>query len=430
MTNNETNLETTEEQSYQTEILPSSQLILEKLSIDQSNIKFIKPRWKRPHYRAIVNWLVKYQPFEGVSHLEKVRGYLEGFYHLCEVENWDSASKILLSPLEFLDGNHLSLQLDIWSYFQEEISLCKKLLHKVNSTVDVDCFIVIGDGYIDLGQYDKAFETYHNGLKLSRQMNDCNGEITSLLCLGLICHYQGKYHEAVKYYQKALNTNIKIEDLTTDYLLLKAKILGNLGMTYHNLDKYRESVECNESSLVLFRQLGDRRGEALALLGLGQDYYTLGDHEQALHCSQQALDVAQKIGDRSSEANAINILGMLCRVDDNYQQAINFHQQQIAIAREFGGLREEGYAMGNLSVVYEKLGDYIQSANYAQQYLSISQKLGDRRGEGAALHSLGIALLELSNLVDSLETLQSALEIFRAVSSKSEEAEVLKDLAI
>ncbi|MDJ1185878.1 tetratricopeptide repeat protein, partial [Roseofilum casamattae] len=35
-----------------------------------------------------------------------------------------------------------------------------------------------------------------------------------------------------------------------------------------------------------------------------------------------------------------------------------------------------------------------------------------------------------SNLVDSLETLQSALEIFRAVSSKSEEAEVLKDLAI
>ncbi|WP_353933032.1 tetratricopeptide repeat protein [Okeanomitos corallinicola TIOX110] len=430
MINNQTNFETIEQQSYQTEILPSDKSILDHLSINPSDIKSIKPRWKRTQYRAIVNWLTKYQFYEDASNLDKVRGYVEAFYHLCEVENWDSASKVLLSPLEFLDGNHLSLQLDIWSYYQEEISLCQKLLYKLNSTVDIDCFVVMGDGYIDLGQYQKAFEAYQNGLKLSRQINNCNGEITNLLCLGLICHYQGQYNEAVKYYQQALKTNIKLEDLTSEYLFLKAKTLGNLGITYHNLDKYNESVQCNESSLALFRQLGDQRGEASALLGLGQDYYTLGDYEKGFDCTQQALDIAQEIGDRSNEAEALNILGMLYREMGDYEQAIDLHQQQIIIVREVGDLRGEGYAMGNLSVVYEKLEDYVQSGNYAQKHLAISQRLGDRRGEGAALHSLGIALLELSEFTDALKILQTALAIFKEVDSKSEEAQILQDLAI
>lgn len=401
--------------------------LFEKLEINLEEISLEQ----LSNYTAVEYFLtIEDEPSSDVTNLEKVNRYLESFHHLCEVENWDAASKILFSPLEIFDGNHLSLQLDTWNYYQKEISLSQKLLHKLAPTVDIDCYIVMGDGYIDLGQYDKAFEAYQNGLKISRKINDSDREITNLLCLGLICDYQGKYCEAVEYYQEGLNTNIKLEDLTTEYLFLKAKILGNLGMTYYNLDKYDKSVDCNENSLNLFRQLGDKKGEALALISVGRYYYTLGDYEQGLQCGKQALDIAQEIEDRSSEAEALNILGMIYRGMENYQQAIDSHQEQIFIAREIGDLREEGHAMGNLSIVYEKLEDYPQSANYAHQFLSISQKLGDRRGEGAALHSFGIALLELSHFSEALETLQTALEIFREVASQSEEAQTLIDLAI
>ena len=62
MSNNNTDIKTVEQQTSKTELLPSGESVLEQLSIDISNIKSIKPKWKRTHYIAIVNWLTEYQP--------------------------------------------------------------------------------------------------------------------------------------------------------------------------------------------------------------------------------------------------------------------------------------------------------------------------------------------------------------------------------
>lgn len=43
-------------------IVPSGETILKKLDIDPTVLKFIKPRSKRAQYRAIIDWLTKYQP--------------------------------------------------------------------------------------------------------------------------------------------------------------------------------------------------------------------------------------------------------------------------------------------------------------------------------------------------------------------------------
>ena len=41
-------------------LIPSSDSVLAELGIDRTDLKSIKPRWKRTQYRAIVNWLTKY----------------------------------------------------------------------------------------------------------------------------------------------------------------------------------------------------------------------------------------------------------------------------------------------------------------------------------------------------------------------------------
>lgn len=51
---------------------PSS-LVLAALNIDQNQIKSIKPRRQRRHYRAVVNWLINtYQPKDS-SQFDKLR---------------------------------------------------------------------------------------------------------------------------------------------------------------------------------------------------------------------------------------------------------------------------------------------------------------------------------------------------------------------
>ncbi|MCP2732678.1 hypothetical protein NJ959_30050, partial [Symplocastrum sp. BBK-W-15] len=76
-------------------LLADSKSILDHLSIDPSTIKYIKPRWKRTQYRAIVNWLTKYQAYENASNLEKVKGLSEAFYTFCNVEEWTKAVRIV-----------------------------------------------------------------------------------------------------------------------------------------------------------------------------------------------------------------------------------------------------------------------------------------------------------------------------------------------
>jgi len=352
------------------------------------------------------------------------------FYHLCALENWRGASTLLLSHLDVFEGTPLSLKLDTWGYCQQAIVLCQQLLSKVDDDIDITCFIAIGDGYIDLGEYENAVMAYQQGLERASEVDDALRAITNLYCLGLVCHYQSKYLKAIEYYQKCLDAEIRLEDLTVEFLAQKARVLGNLGLTYHQLDRYPESFDCHERSLALFQQLGDLNGEMIALRGLGTSHNTLGNYNKALQCGQKALEIAQELSDRSSEAEALNILGMAYRNLEDFSQALDYHQQQLSLAVEIGDIREEGYAVGNLSVVFERMDDFEQSLEYAKRHLDIAIRLGDRRSEGAALYSCAGALLNLEKSLEGVETMKRALEIFRDVGSQSEEADALYDLAI
>jgi tetratricopeptide (TPR) repeat protein len=407
----------------------SNDFLVEILGLTKEEIKLIQPCWKRVHYRAVINWLTQYEPAIDSSNIEQLRSYIESFYHLCEAESWKASQKILFSPLEDFNGNHLSLQLDQWSYYREEIELAQKLINKLDDLVDIDCLIIIGDGYLDLGKLDSAIEAFQHALRLSKASNNPRKIITCLSCIGLTLHYQGKYLQALQHYEEGLLVEIPCKNIEIEDLTQKAKLIGNLSLTYHHLDRYHDAAQYQDDSLTLFRQLGDLRGEAIALSGLGMINNSLGEYEKSIEYADRAWKIYEEIGDIGVQADALNVLGMSCRGLENYQQSIELHQEQLVLARQIGSLRDEANAVGNLSMVYEILEDYPKAIEYAKEQLYLADLMGDERGRGAALHSLGISLFYTSNISESLEKFQAALTIFKSVSSRSEEAEVLKDLA-
>ncbi|NER07969.1 MAG: hypothetical protein F6K17_38175, partial [Okeania sp. SIO3C4] len=50
--------------------------------------------WQLGQWVAIRNWLTKYKPKQNANNLELVKGYLQAFQHLCELEEWELAYKI------------------------------------------------------------------------------------------------------------------------------------------------------------------------------------------------------------------------------------------------------------------------------------------------------------------------------------------------
>ena len=77
---------------------------------------------KLDHYIAVKNYLMdEDKPSPNAENIEKVKGLLEAFYHLCDVEDWVKASDLFMKRLSDSEKSLLHFQLDIWGYFQEEI---------------------------------------------------------------------------------------------------------------------------------------------------------------------------------------------------------------------------------------------------------------------------------------------------------------------
>ena len=71
------------------------------------------------------------------------------------------------------------------------------------------------------------------------------------------------------------------------------------------------SLEMDEQDLMINRELGNRRGEAIALVNLGTGWLRLGADSQATRYLEDGLRVARAVGDRLTQANTLANLSAL-----------------------------------------------------------------------------------------------------------------------
>lgn len=323
--------EVKDRETTERKILPPPESVLANLGIDPAQVKFIKPRWKRSHYRSIINWITKYQTQQNASNLEKVSGYLEAFHHLCEVEAWEKASKILCLKNNLPPNEELHNQLGVWGYYREQISLYTRLLGKLNTKVDSTCLNGLGSAY----------------------------------------HVLGDYSQALNYIQQAFHLAKEIGDRSVE-----ARSLGNLASIYLSLADYGHAMEYSEKCLVIAQEIGDRAGEGNAVGNLGCAYQSLGDYPHAIDYHHQHLSIARTIGDRRGEATALSNLGETFIKMEVYSEAQENLQIALGICRSIGDRYTEAHILKSLADLYQNLGDRVLALDYCTQALTISTELG------------------------------------------------------
>jgi hypothetical protein len=132
-----------EKLTVKTNFAPSGEFVLKQLGINPHNLRAdFSNRWQRLQYRAVVQWLTLYKPKLDATNLEKVRGYLEAFHHLCAVEDWERASQVITIRLDTPTNEELHEQLNTWGYYRELLKLYRRILGKVNPSWDAIFFMV------------------------------------------------------------------------------------------------------------------------------------------------------------------------------------------------------------------------------------------------------------------------------------------------
>jgi tetratricopeptide (TPR) repeat protein len=280
--------------------------------------------------------------------------------------------------------------------------------------------------------YQAAQRDYEAALELSPDYAD------ALNNLGNVAESLGNYAEALEYHEQTLALFRDLGDRQGE-----ANALGNLGLVTWRQGNYAAATEYSEQALVLFRDLGDRQGEASSLNNLGNVADSQGNYAEAREYYEQALALFRDLGDRQGEvdalnnlggvadpADALNNLGSVADSQGNYAEVREYYEQALVLARELNYWQGEANALIGLGNFALNQGNYAAAIEYYEQALALARELGDREDEANALGGLGQVAEGQRKYAEALEYHEQALALFRDLGERRGEANALGNLGI
>ena len=235
----------------------------------------------------------------------------------------------------------------------------------------------------------------------------------------------GPWTEAVTRHAAAVQAARHLGDrLGQAYALLE------LGAAQMLTDDYPAAIQTLEQALAICRDLDDRPGEAYALLELGTVRRFTAENPAAAQALEQALGIYRDLDDRPGQACTLLELGTVRRELNEYLAAAQILEQALGIYRDLGDRLGQANALNELGATWQVSGDYLAAAEILEQALGICRDIGSRLGQANALNDLGIVLRMTGDYPSSAQAHEQALGIYRDIGDRLGQAFALKDLGI
>lgn len=145
----------------------------------------------------------------------------------------------------------------------------------------------------DQGDLTAAFEAYRETLDLRRRTGDERGEAVTLGKLGRLLQELDQPEEAADHYRRALEILDRL-DRPRD----TARVRLYRGSLSVRLRRPEEALGAYARALEVMRELGEREGEAEALLGMARAERLRGDFESARSLSESGLAILEAVRPR------------------------------------------------------------------------------------------------------------------------------------
>ncbi|KAA2259162.1 tetratricopeptide repeat protein [Solihabitans fulvus] len=172
------------------------------------------------------------------------------------------------------------------------------------------------------------------------------------------------------------------------------------------------SVERFDVAITLYRRLGERWGEALALATLSKTYSDVDRLADAERAARGALEIAEATGDRAVEAFATQELGWIAWCQGDRQRAFEKATRALRLARGNGRRMQEGWSLIRLARLHLADGDPVRAESTAAEAVQALTETADHTHRGNALLLHGIVLQRLGRLDDARERYASATELY------------------
>ena len=170
----------------------------------------------------------------------------------------------------------------------------------------------------------------------------------------------------------------------------RAKALRAASILSMDTGDYIRARAFAESSIKLYREIGDNRGVGLALIELGASLHHGGKENEAIESFEESLRLLRSAGERWGIAYAHLWLGdPLFRMGDIERAATNW-EESLRLTQELGDHYLMAWSLGGLADVARLRAEYMRATGMFKESLSLYQRSGDKFGPPFGLEALAL----------------------------------------
>jgi tetratricopeptide (TPR) repeat protein len=216
---------------------------------------------------------------------------------------------------------------------------------------------------------------------------------------GVFASFSGEYlQDTLDYFDEPLQQIEGTEE--------KARILTLLGYSQRTIGAYDKAVIFHEEALEIAITADDYACEIANLNHLSRTNVNLKNYSEAINYSQRAIIAARQVGDKLGEANALVNLGyaqvlsarqLESMAAENYSEAIRYLEQGVELAQKQGDLQSQSFGYSSLGIAYVILEQPTAAIAALTQGAELAQYSRDVYLQGLSLSYLAEAYYSIED---------------------------------
>ncbi len=260
-------------------------------------------------------------------------------------------------------------------------------------------------------RFDDAQAAARVSLVHAESIDDPGHRGAALTVLAMALSWSGQVSGAVPHLEAAVASYV-------DQPEQEADARAALGNVLTRLQRYDEGQTQLESAIKIYRDAGNRRGEAEALGFLATVYMEQGDPATAAEHKRRALEVCREIGYRHGEALSLVNLGNTCRHQGLIAEAMRSYRESQEVFASIGNSRGEAWARANAaSLAHTYLGDDDRARRDARRALDYFEAIGHPQGCALCLDVLGGIARRVGDYGEARRHYEAAMQWLDALDS-------------
>lgn len=333
-----------------------------------------------------------------------------------EARRADEVSSFLL---ELFDTNSNQDTLSAAGLLQQGMEHLRGL---ENSPAHTNMLSVMGQAYMNFGDYEKAEELLLEALAETRQIygEESIEYVTALYRNGLLHERRYEWEDAVNYFRESFNLQSKI---LGDFHSKTAGTLSRLSLSLRNTGQLEEAEQSARKAVDIHEEMFEptHTERIHSLANLAYVLRERGKTEEAESIYLQVIDRAENNPQVKKKvlATFYNNLGYLYRTNDEYDKAVKSYRNALAYEKE-------SYVEGHPDIVNTRKNlattlyfqDSLRQAElyFKENVTAIREKYSNTHWRTAsAMNSLGLFYLENKRYEDAEPFLRESTHINREV---------------